>query len=144
VLVTAINNHTVATAVAVPDVNLVTEVTEGSHIKAVYIEMWITGEVGETEAQFQVMFEKIPAGATAPTFTIGNALTAYVNKKNVFYVTRGIAPISTTTPLPAIKGWFAIPKGKQRMGLGDTLMLSITAITNPLQWCGFFLFKEYK
>ncbi len=138
----AISNLSIIDAVALVDVSDADEVREGAIIKAVYIEIWLTSD-DAAQASFQAILEKIPAGATPPTFSIANSLTAYDNKKNIFYVTRGLGSTTTGTPIPVIRGWYKIPKGKQRFGLGDTLRLDLSAIANGLTFCGFFLFKEY-
>lgn len=144
VLVTSISNFDVLEAVAVPDISTAIEVEEGSLVKQVYLEVWLTSEITETTGAFQLTLEKVPAGATPMTFAQSNSLGSYPNKKNVFYTTRGLSPNSTANPVPIVRGWFSVPKGKQRMGLGDKVIMNITAITNPLTWCGFMLYKEYK
>ncbi len=130
-------------AVAVQDVSTLIEVEEGSIVKAIYAEFWITSD-DATQSSFQLMIEKLPAGATDIIFAQANTLGGYVNKKNVFYVTRGLVPPSTGSPVAVVRGWFAIPKGKQRFGLGDKLEINISAIANGLTFCGFTTYKEYK
>ncbi len=138
-------NTSIVTAAHVADVTAASPILipEGSIVKAVYIEMWITSD-DAGQGSFQMVLEKIPAGATPPTFSIANSLTAYANKKNVLYVTRGLSSITTGTPIPVIRGWYKIPKGKQRFGLDDRLILSISAIANGMTFCGFFLYKSYQ
>ncbi len=138
----AISNLSIIDAVALVDVNDADEVREGAIVKAVYIELWATSN-DTSQGSFQCILEKIPAGATPPTFTTANSLTAYDNKKNIFYVTRGLTSVKLGTPIPLMRGWYKIPKGKQRFGLGDTLRLDFSAIAGTITFCGFFLFKEY-
>jgi len=71
------------------------------------------------------------------------ALDSYVNKKNILYTTMGLVGPNDEQPLPIIRQWFKIPKGKQRMGSNDTIKLNISAITNGLNYCGFSTNKEY-
>ncbi len=140
----ALSNFDVLEAVAVPDISTAIEVEEGSLVKAVFLEVWLASD-DSLKTSFQVMLEKVPAGATAITFTQANSLGSYPNKKNVLYVTRGLAPgDGFGNPAPILRQWFKIPKGKQRMGLGDKVTMSISAIANGVQWCGFMTYKEYK
>ncbi len=126
------------------DINTAIEVEEGSLVKAVFLEVWLSSD-DTLVTSFQVALEKVPAAAPAMTFTTGNSLGSYANKKNVLYVTRGLAPAETFgNPVPVLRGWFKIPKGKQRMGLGDKIVMNITAISNGINWCGFMTYKEYK
>jgi len=141
VLVTSTSAFDIVHAVALQDANTAKEIVEGSVVKAVYIEIWLTAEITETTGSFQVTLEKVPNWSANATHTQLGLLSTYDNKKNVLYVTRGLAPISTTNPIPVVRQWFKIPKGKQRMGLGDKIIVHVSAITNPLTWCGFFLFK---
>ncbi len=137
----------ISIAVAVPDISTAIEVEEGALVKAIFIEVWLASD-DTAQTSFQLMIEKIPTWKDTGdyvTFTIANSLGAYSNKKNVLYVTRGLAPASSFgNPVPVVRGWFKIPKGKQRMGLGDKLVMSISAIANGITWCGFMTYKEYK
>ncbi len=71
-------------------------------------------------------------------------LGAYPNKKNILYTTQGIlADANDGGPtIPLIRGWIKIPKGKQRMGLDDRIVVNITAV-GALRLCGISTFKEY-
>jgi len=43
-----------------------------------------------------------------------------------------------------MRGWYKIPKTKQRFGLGDRLVLQIASQgTDALDFCGFATYKEY-
>ncbi len=144
----AILNETIVDAVVLTAVNLANEVQEGAVIKAVFVETWAIG-IGSDGAQssFNMTLEKVPASAPAMTNAQSLALMTYPNKKNVLYTTQGILGSSlgggNTTPL--LKQWFAIPKGKQRFGLGDKLNLNFSNIaTNIYQICGFYTYKEYR
>ncbi len=113
----------IALAVAVPTTSS-TEVREGSTISAVYVEMWITGD-DAVQGTAIVTLEKRIAGGAVMTAAQSAALDAYPNKRNVFHVQMGLTPPNTQYPMASIKGWFKIPKGKQRMALGDTLVLNL-------------------
>ncbi len=130
----------IATAVAVPT-SAAIDVREGSTISAVYIEMWLSGDDAVMSTGINT-FEKVPSAATAMTAAQSAALHSYPNKNNIFHTQQGLLPPNTQYPMPVIKGWFKIPQGKQRMALGDKLVLNIHGQSDGVDGCGFFLYKE--
>ncbi len=122
--------------------NQVDEVVEGAIVKAVYVEMWILDS--SNDGSFVITLEKLPSALTKVSFAQMNALGTYPNKKNVLYTTQGLSPNNGVgNPIPIIRQWFKIPKGKQRFGLGDKLVLNIANNgLNNLEFCGFFTYKE--
>ncbi len=120
----------------------VDEVDEGSGIRAVFVEMWILDTA--SDGSFVISLEKRPGGTSPMTFAKSNALGTYDNKRNLLYVTQGLSPNNGVgNPVPIIREWFKIPKGKQRMGLSEKLVLNITNNgLNDLEFCGFFTYKE--
>ncbi len=138
----AIRNDTIIDAKADPAAATPREVTEGSRISAVYVEMWLTSD-DATLGTTIVTLEKLPGGQTVK-MTSGDAaaLNVYGNKKNIFHTQMGLIPNNVSYPMPAVKGWFKIPKSKQRFGLDDRLILNILGQSNGVTGCGFFLFKE--
>ncbi len=122
--------------------NAVDEVAEGTLVKAVYVEMWILDSAND--GSFVITLEKLSSGQNVPSFGQMNALGTYPNKKNILYTTQGLSPNNGVgNPVPIIRQWFKIPKGKQRMGLGDELILTIANNgLNDLEFCGFFTYKE--
>ncbi len=72
------------------------------------------------------------------------ALHAYDNKKNVLYHTQGLTNDADADAIPFIRQWFKIPKGKQRFGLDDTLLLAVHSQALDHVICGFMTYKEYK
>ncbi len=136
----AISNRNIAVAVVAPAGGN-TDVRVGCTISAVYCEMWLTSD---DTAQGSVIctLEKVPGNAA--DMSVGNAaaLHSYANKKNILHTQMGLLGPNTQYPMAVVKGWFKIPKGKQRFGLGDQLHFNIFAQSNGVQGCGFFLFKE--
>ncbi len=121
------------------------DVVEGSIVKTVYIELWVKSFApAGTDTKFQLVVEKVPAGATPITFTQMNNLMTYPNKKNVFYVSQGVLGDLSTQSIPIVRQWFMIPKGKQRFGLDDEFIVSVSATAEILQTCGLAIFKEWK
>ncbi len=118
-----------------------TQVRAGAVVKAVYIEMWIKASA-EAVANVLVTFVKT-VDLQTPTITDMGTLHDYTNKKNVLYHTQGLVNDSNADAIPFVRGWFKVPKGKQRIGLGDSLFLVVTAQGPAVDECGFFVYKEY-
>ncbi len=135
----------IAHAASAPETDTNNEVLEGSIIKAVYLEIWLhgTGTTG-TVSSFNMTLEKRPANAASMTIGQANALDAYPNKKNILYTTQGIVGPEDTQAVPMLRQWFAIPKGKQRMGFEDDIVLNIASIVTTFNVCGMFIYKEYR
>ncbi len=140
-------NHQIIDAVVAPAASNTFDVVEGSVVKAIYCELWIVGAgtVDQT-TQFVLTIEKVPAGQNPATNTQMLNLQSYTNKKNILYTTQGIvgARIAGANAVPIIRQFFLIPKGKQRMGLGDQVFINITSVSTILRICGMFIYKEYK
>ncbi len=134
-------NLVFATAVNVATASL-SEVREGSIIKAIYLEMWIATNDSSMGTAI-VTLEKVE-GSDATLMTSGESagLGSYTNKKNVFHTQMGLTPSDSQYPMASVKGWFKIPKGKQRFGLGDRIVLNVHGQSSSLQMCGFGLYKE--
>ncbi len=146
IAVTSIVNRAIATAVDAPSNADFDEVAIGSVIKAVYIEMWVRGD-DETAppANAQVSFEKLSGSSTPMIFGDASTLNVYDNKSSIFYVTQGLVSAGTAnSAIPFMRGWFKIPKGFQRMALGDRLVLNVVALNHDLEICGIFVYKEYQ
>ncbi len=132
----------IAEGVAVVNKNIAFEVEEGSTIKAVYVESWIRGASATASSGQYIIYKKI-ADASVPSSTDMAALGDWDNKKNIFYTTMGLYNDNDADAIAAHRGWIKIPKGKQRMGLGDKLSIAIFSPTIDLHHCGFSTYKEY-
>lgn len=117
------------------------EVEEGAIVKAVYCEYWVKADNPNFTVNACVL--KRPANATNPTFAEMQNLGAYINKKNIFEFHQGLAPSGDQT-LALFRHWIKIPKGKQRMGLGDKIGLIVTFTGSAGDICGFATYKEYE
>jgi len=121
------------------------DVVEGSVIKAIFVELWVkSNSSAGTDNKFQLAIEKLPAGATAMTFAQMNTLMGYPNKKNVFFFSQGVLGDLTTQSIPVVRQWFLVPKGKQRFGLDDKFVVTVSATGAALDSCGFSTYKELK
>ncbi len=129
--------------VAVSDKNAVQEVEEGATVKAIYVEIWAIGSV--SDQFFTAIIGKFPSNAPAPSITDMAALGNWDNKKNILYTTQGLASNDgIAAPIPLVRQWFKIPKGKQRFSLQDTIKFCIASRGSAtVTICGFATYKEY-
>ncbi len=130
-------------ALSVETPTAVTHVEEGSSVKAIFWEIWVIGSVS---AQFfTIIFAKYPGGVNDATITEMAALSDWDNKKNILYCTQGLASNDgIAAPIPIFRDWIKIPKGKQRMGLGDSFKFQVASRgSDDIIHCGFNTFKEY-
>ena len=119
------------------------DVTIGTDIKACYIQLWISGATNDQSA-CTVILEKTQNDFRIPSPTEMSQLNEYVNKKNILFTFQGIVgEVSNTNPIPVLDGWYKIPKGKQRFGLGDGLRLVLQAKDTDVENCGLAIFKAY-
>ena len=135
----AITNLVIASAKAIP--TAANHVREGAVISAVYIEMWLVSDDASFSTSI-VTLEKLPGVGATMTAAEAALLNDYQNKKNIFYTQMGLTPGNAQYPLATIRGWFKVPKGKQRMGLDDALVLNILGQSDGLAGCGFMTYKE--
>ncbi len=145
--VTQVPTLTVDTAVdvssvAIQDQNAANEVAEGSVVKAVFVERWLTGTFAL--GSFVLMAEKSGQDNQPPTITEMTTLDAYANKKNILFTSQGLIPEDNANPIPVMRQWVKIPKGKQRFGKADRFRINIAAIGGEsVQFCGLTIFKSY-
>ncbi len=135
-------NILIAHAVESTAANAANEIEEGTIVKAVFVEMWLENQLGGGHSI--IILEKVPTGGSGATFAEMGSLFSYSNKKNVLHTHEGLtANDGVGNPLPIIRQWFKIPKGKQRFGLGDRLVLTISNPSSAdLNRCGMFIYKE--
>ncbi len=136
------NSELIVSGVESTTANGVNEVPEGSVVRAVFLEIWAIGSV--SNQFFTAILEKTPAGSAPATTAQMAALGTYANKKNILYTTQGLASNDGIAgPIPIVRQWFKIPKGKQRFGLGDNLRFNIASRgSDDIIVCGFSTYKE--
>ncbi len=115
-------------------------VEEGCEIKAVFVEMWMSGQTVDNTIGWALY--KIPSGGAGTTAAQLSNMSTYQNKKNVLKFGQGLGPTSGNV-VPVLREWIKIPKGKQRFGLGDEFVFSFTGTGTSAHACGFATYKEY-
>jgi len=135
-------SKTIAKSVAIVNLDPGFEVREGATVSAVYIELWVIGQSDSASGNVLVSFYKRTGGDSNMTQAEHIALSTYDNKKNIFYHTQGITNDGVANATPFIRQWFKIPRGKQRMGLNDNLMLAVSTEAEAVNFCGFATYKE--
>ncbi len=137
-------NDIIVDAKAAPDAAVFQEVKEGAKISAVYVELWITSDDAALGTTIWTL-EKLPGLGAGPLMAAGDAaaLQSYDNKKNIFHTQMGLVPGNVgAAPSMIVRGWFKIPKSKQRFGLEDRLVSNLFAQGNGLTGCGIAIYKE--
>ncbi len=74
------------------------------------------------------------------------ALHDYDNKKNILFTAQGLLTPNDGGQVPVLRGWYKIPKGKQRFGLKDKLSVAVrnnNATAIDINFCGLAIYKEY-
>ncbi len=142
----AISNRFIVVGVVAPATASPGEVIQGAIVKAVYVELWLIGNDSTgVLTSFTLTVEKLSGGQPNQTFTNSQNLSAYPNKKNILYTTQGITStvVDGANAVPVIRAWIKIPKGKQRIGLGDAIFINVAAV-GVLRICGVYIYKEYR
>jgi len=136
-------NVNIVSGVAVLGKDLVSDVEEGSSVKAIYIEMWLRSAATAASSFTFIVYKRVQNSPFA-TATEMAALGDFDNKKNVLFTSQGLLNDVDSTAMSVIRGWIKIPKGKQRMGLGDNITWTLNAIGQSINFCGFQIYKEYQ
>ncbi len=137
----ALEVHTIAKAVDTVGASN-TEVSVGASIKAIQVEDWV--RTGDTSpGSFVYIIAKLPGGVSNPSTTNMANLNDWSNKNNVFYVTQGLSNDQDADAINISNTFMKIPKGKQRMALGDEWITCLFAQALDQIHCGKFIYKEY-
>ncbi len=120
-------------------------VNEGANVRACYVELWLSQDSAAIVGSYTVILYKDPGGTNAVNSAQMAALHDYPNKKNILFTAQGLLTPNDGGQVPVLRGWYKIPKGKQRFGLADRLILAVrnnnlTAI--DINTCGIALYKE--
>ncbi len=136
----ALGNFVLAEAVETPAAN--NQVREGSSISAIYVELWEKAGSATNLSSVINAFYKEPGSGVAFTVAQLAAVQDAENKKNILFFQQGLLPNEDLIPIPIMRGWYKIPKSKQRMGLGDRWIVATSAVGFDVDRCGFATFKE--
>ncbi len=121
-------------------------VAEGAIVKACYVEYWVSQDSASVVGSYTIILLKNPGNNADPTSANLAALHDYDNKKNILFTGQGLLTPNDGGQVPVLRAWYKIPKGKQRMGLGDTLEIVIrnnNATAIDINFCGVVIYKEY-
>ncbi len=123
-----------------------TAIEEGAIVKACYIEYWVSQDSASVVGSYTVIVSKDPGGNANITSANMAALHDFDNKKNILFTAQGLLTPSDGGQVPVMRGWYKIPKGKQRFGLNDSLRISHrnnNATSIDQNFCGLAIYKEY-
>ena len=137
-----IKNNSLVVGVAAP-ATASNQVLEGSVVKAVFIEYWLLAGSQQPGSITLTVMKRV-GDSPHMSFTDSATLHTYPNKKNILYTTQGLTPDANGNPIPFVRMWVKIPKGKQRMGLGDQIVVNISANVENATICGVAIYKEYQ
>ncbi len=118
-----------------------TQVREGATISACYVELWLTSD-DAAQGTVVVTLERRDGPVGVMSAGDSAALNVYDNKKNILHTMMGVISPNVQMATPVLRGWYKIPKGKQRFGLEDKLVLNVLAQSNGVNGCGVFIYKE--
>ncbi len=121
-------------------------VEEGAIVKACYVEFWVSQDSASVVGSYTVTLMKLPGSGTLPSTTNLAALHDYNNKKNILFTAQGLLTPNDGGQIPVLRGWYKVPKGKQRFGLNDRLIVTIrnnNATAIDINFCGLVIYKEY-
>ncbi len=121
-------------------------IAEGAIVKACYLEFWVSQDSASIVGSYTLTIEKVPGAGTLPNTGDLAALHDYDNKKNILFTAQGLLTPNDGGQVPVVRGWYKIPKGKQRFGLGDLFVITIrnnNATAIDINFCGLAIYKEY-
>jgi len=141
----AIDNQILITSIegapSTPD-----HVKEGAIVKACYVEYWVSQDSASVVGSYTIALYKDPTGSIPASSAQMAALHDYPNKKNILFTGQGLLTPNDGGQVPVLRGWYKIPKGKQRFGLGDRLIVTLrnnNATAIDINLCGVAVYKEY-
>ncbi len=121
-------------------------IEEGAIVKACYVEYWVSQDSASVVGSYTVILLKLPGPANLPSTSEVAALHDYDNKKNILFTAQGLLTPNDGGQVPVLRGWYKVPKGKQRFGTNDRLAVTIrnnNATAIDINFCGLVIYKEY-
>ncbi len=120
-------------------------INEAATVKACYVELWLSQDSASVIGSYTVILYKDPGGTNAVTTAQMAALHDYPNKKNILFTAQGLLTPNDGGQVPVLRQWYKIPRGKQRFGLGDRLILAVrnnNVSDIDVNTCGVAIYKE--
>ncbi len=117
-------------------------VAVGTIVKAIYVEMWVLASAQQPSTMTGIIV-KSPNGVASPSTSEFADLNSWTNKNNILQMHQGLVGDANSNPIPIFREWIKIPKGKQRMSIGDKIHFAIKGITDSTEFCGVTIFKAY-
>ncbi len=137
-------SHIVVDTLAIGTARATTaDVWEGCVIKAIYFEEWLNNQAADNDGQQIFIICKLPNGVAVPTGTNMLNLSAWENKGNILFTSQGNISNTDAPSQNIIRNWVKIPKGKQRMKLGDRIGAFMAPVGESIADCGLAIYKEY-
>ncbi len=121
-------------------------VNEGSLVKNCYVEFWVSQDSASVVGSYTIILYKNPGNSITVTSAEMAALHDWRNKKNILFTAQGLLTPNDGGQVPVLRAWYKIPKGKQRMGLSDSVDIAIrnnNATAIDINFCGVVIYKEY-
>lgn len=134
----------IARSVTLSAANAATEVPIGAHVKAVFIELWVSSDTSTTNfSQVDLMVAKPKSSEltsmTHATMLLPNALPF---KNVIFLRSKGNVQSKTDAGfIPFLRGWIKIPRSHQRFAQDDVLALAMAGTTGAILVCGVITYK---
>ncbi len=122
------------------------QILEGASLKACYVEFWVSQDSASVVGSYTVILYINPGNTPIVTTAQMAALHDYPNKKNILFTAQGLLTPNDGGQVPVLRGWYKIPKGKQRFGLNTSLNIAIrnnNATAIDINLCGVAIYKEY-
>jgi len=121
-------------------------IIEGASLKNVFVELWLGNASTSVVGSYTCILYKNPSGGGDIGTASMAALHDYVNKKNILFTSQALVPPTDGGQVKVMGDWYKIPRGKQRFGLDDSLLICVrnnnsTAV--DINFCGVAVFKEY-
>lgn len=121
-------------------------VQEGATVKAIFVELWLGNGSTSVVGSYTCIVYKNPSGTALIGAATMAALHDYGNKKNILYTSQALLPPTDGGQVAVLRAWLKIPRGKQRMGLADSIRIAVrnnNSTSVVVNFCGLAVFKEY-
>ncbi len=122
-----------------------TSIPIGATVSSIYLSIFVflDGAIGATSPVIDWFFAKNPANNL--TLPLPGATGGNENRRWVMHEEKGLAPSIDDGGTPMVfKGVLKIPRGRQRMGVDDELIIRILSAGHPGFFCLKCIYKFYQ